>query len=82
MNTKYNNILCSCLIEASLSEHHSSEIHGENSVCAYVCHRPAHNLFAVLTLAIITFDFDAHASCVADIILHQHNKLHQYSAAR
>ena len=30
---------------------------------------------------ILTFDFDAHASCIADI-LHVHNKWHQYSAAQ
>ena len=39
---------------------------------ACVCHGPAHYLFAFLTLTILTFDFDVHASCVADILLHVH----------
>ena len=48
---------------------------------ACMCHGPALYPFIFLTLTILTFDFDAHASCVADI-LHVHNKWHQYSAAR
>ena len=57
------------IIGASLSESHSSEKHRENFVCACVCHSGPHYLFAFLTLTILTFDFDAYASCVADIIL-------------
>ena len=41
-------------------------------VRACMCHGPALYPFAFLTLMILTFDFDAHASCVADI-LHVHN---------